>query len=125
MKIEIEIPMEKVLKEKEKDEFSKSFINSFKEKHVDPVELTDTHYLEKRSALEPAYNLVFLYLSGVADIVAIALAIWTVLKERKNTKYVTVKIGDEVLVKVKGNMSDKEVVKLVKEAKKGIEKRKK
>lgn len=125
MKIEIEIPMEKVLKEKEKDEFSKSFINSFKEKHVDPVELTDTHYLEKRSALEPAYNLVFLYLSGAADIVAIALAIWTVLKERKNTKYVTVKIGDEVLVKVKGNMSDKEVVKLVKEAKKGIEKRKK
>ena len=125
MKIEIELPMEKVLKAKEKDEFSKSFINSFKERNIAPVELTDTYYLEKRSALEPAYNLVFSYLSGAADIVAIALAIWTVLKERNNTKYVTIKIGDEVLVKVKGNMSDKEIVKLVKEAKKGIEKGKK
>ena len=110
--------MDKVVKEKEKDELSKSFINSFKEKNIAQVKLTDTYYLEKRSAVEPANYLVFLYLAGAADVFTIALAIWTVLKERNSTKEVTVKIGDEVLVKVKGKMSEKELIKLVKEARK-------
>ena len=122
MIIELRIPS-KALKEKEKIELAKSFLNGFIAKGISSLELKDTYYLEQRSATEPAGYLVFLYLSGVADVTAILLAVWTILKERKKTKEVTVKIGDDVYVRVKGDMSEKEILKLVKEARKGSGKR--
>jgi hypothetical protein len=120
--IELRIPST-VLKDKEKAELSRNFMDSLTAKGVPAVELKDVYYLEQRSATEPLGYLVFLYLSGVADIVTILLAIWTVLKERKKPKEVTVKIGDAVYVKVKGDMSEEEILKLVKEARKGSGKR--
>jgi hypothetical protein len=123
LRIELQIPMDTVLKEKEKAEFSQQFANNLTAKGIRDVKLADTYYLEKRSTAEPIGYLVLLYLGGIADIVGIALAIWTVLKERNSKKEVTVKIGDEIFVKVKGNMSKKDVIELVKEAKKSKSKR--
>jgi len=123
LRIELQIPMDTVLKEKEKAELSQQFANNLTAKGIRDVKLADTYYLEKRSTAEPIGYLVLLYLGGIADIVGIALAIWTVLKERNSKKEVTVKIGDEIFVKVKGNMSEKDVIELVKEAKKSKSKR--
>ena len=125
MKIELRIPS-KVLKEKEKMELSRSFTNGFIAKGISSLELKDTYYLEQRSATEPLNYLVLSYLAGVADITAILLAVWTVvraLKEKREPHEVTIKIGDEVYVKVKGDMSEEEVLKLLKEARKGSGKR--
>jgi hypothetical protein len=123
LRIELQIPMDTVLKEKEKAELSQQFANNLTAKGIRGVKLADTYYLEKRSAAEPIGYLVLLYLGGIADIVSIALAIWTVLKERNSKKEVTVKIGDEIFLKVKGSMSEKDVIELVKEAKKSQSKR--
>jgi hypothetical protein len=46
-RIEIEIPMQRVLKEREKTELSKSFIDCFTEKGITEVSLLDTYYVEK------------------------------------------------------------------------------
>jgi hypothetical protein len=120
--IEIRIPSE-VLKEKEKIELSRKFMDSLTVNGISDVELKETYYLEQRSATEPIGYLVFFYLSGIADITSIFLAVWMVLKDRKKTKEVTVKIGNDIYVKIKGDMSEAEILKLVKEARKGSGKR--
>ena len=124
MRIEIEIPMERVLKEREKNELSKNFVDGLKEKGITEVAPLDAYYVEKRSAVQPLGYLVLTYLGGVADIVTIIMAIWTVLKEKEAEKQVTVKIGNEVYVRIKGKMPQEEILQLVREAKKPIGKRK-
>jgi len=116
--------MDIVLKENEKKELSKAFTASLTEKGIQQVELTDTYYMDKRSAAEPVGYLVLLYLAGIADIVSILTAIWTVLKERDSKKEVIVEVGD-IVVKVRGDMSQKEVIELVREAERTADKRKK
>lgn len=123
-RIEVHIPTERVLKEREKAELSKSFLDSLTENGIPEVSLLETYYVEKRSAAEPIAYLVFTILSGVASIATILTAIWTALRKKDDRKEVTVKIGDTVFVKIRGNMSQDELLQLIKEAKKPIGKRK-
>ena len=124
LKIGIWIPIERVLKEREKVELSQRFIYGLTENGIEEATLTHSYYVERRSAAEPLNYLVLLYIAGVADVVSILMAIWTVLKEKQNTKEVTVQISEGVCVKIKGNMSQEELLQLIKEAKKPIGKKK-
>ena len=124
LRIEVQIPMEKVLKEREKTELSKSFLGSLTEHGIPEASLLETYYLEKRSAVAPIGYLVYIILSGVANVATILMAIRTALREKDSKKEVTVKIGNRVFVKIRGNMSQEELLELIKEAKKPIGRRK-
>jgi len=125
LQIKLEIPLDSVMKEKQKNDLISDFATGMAKKGIQNISLSDSYYLDKRSAAEPIGYLVLFYLSSIADIVSIVIAIWSVLKERRNKKEVTINIGKDIFVKVNGDMSEKAIIELVKQAKKQSAKKEK
>lgn len=63
-----------------------------------------------------------LLLGAVADVATIALAVWTFLKERDNKCDISLEVGDFRL-RIRADLSEKEIIALVKEAKKSANKK--
>lgn len=122
-KLELAIPVKSALKEKQKLKLFDDLISAFKKNNVFDAKVADFYYIEKRALAEPL-NLILVILSGAADIATITMVIWTFLREYDSKKEIELEVG-EVKLKVRGNMSDKEIVELVKEAGKIANKKKK
>ena len=121
-RIDLALPVSAPLKKKAKQKIIEQMISAFKKKDVQDVVVSFSHYVDKRASTEPLL-IVLTILTATADIATIATAIYTFLKDYSPQKEINLSIGDMKL-KIKGSMSDEEIVKLVREAGKIAKKKK-
>jgi hypothetical protein len=116
MEVIIEIPVLGPIKAKEKDALISDLMKALGANGMEKPIYKGSYYIEKRGLLEPLL-LVLTIIGGVADVVTIVSAIWLFLKSQESDKEINISVGD-VKIKIKGNMSGEEIIRLVETAKK-------
>jgi len=119
----LHFPYGKPFKKNEKEKLMNDVISSFKAVGVSDAKVEDSYYKSER-AEAGIVTLVLVILTAAANIATLAMAIREFLKDNKDIKDMRLKT-DSLQLTVKGNMSDEALIKLVKEARKTIDREKK
>lgn len=117
--IEFSLPLIKPFKKTEKDELFNELISSVSNVGGNEVKIHDSYYMNHRAAAEPPI-IFFIVLGAIADIVTIILGFRDFLRKKPQYKEFNLKT-DALEITIKGNMSDKEIVKIVREGRKIVE----
>jgi hypothetical protein len=112
-KLFVHLPVDKPLKVKEKEELIAELLSAFKSERILDAKVIDSYYSEERALSEPL-SIVFVILTAMANIATIAMAVRTFLRNRNVKKEITL-TTETLKLTIKGNMSDRDIVKLVKE----------
>lgn len=118
-KLILHFPYGKPLKKNEKNKFMEELIASFKAIGVSDAKVEDSYYVSKH-ALPEVVTFVLVILAATANMATIAMAIREFLKSREDIKDIRLETESLQLV-IKGNMSDEDIIKLVKEGRKIVE----
>ena len=118
-KLTLHFPYGKPLKRVEKDRLITDITLSFQTAGDSSVKVEDAYY-ESKHAMPEVVTLVLVVLTAMANIATIALAIREFLKKRPDIKELRIKTKSLDLV-IKGDMSDKEIRRIVKEGRKIVE----
>ena len=116
------IPSGTVLKVDEKTTLIDDLTSSFNTLGITDIQLEETYYIDRRSLFEQL-TLVLALLTASADIATLALAIREFLQKHENYKEVLLET-DSMRLKIKGDMSDKAIIDIVKETRKIASERK-
>jgi len=119
----LHFPYGKPFKKNEKEKLVNNVISSFKAVGVSDAKVEDSYYISER-AEAGVVTLVLVILTAAVNIATLAMAIREFLKDHKEIKDMRLKT-ESLQLTVKGNMSDEALIKLVKEARKTIEREKK
>jgi hypothetical protein len=114
----LEFPLDNPLKKDDRTKLTNELLSSLQE-HGITARVKDYHYTSKRAF--PEVVALALVLGMVADIVTIAIALREFLRRRKDIQEFRLRTKSMQLV-VKGDMSDKTIIELVKEGKKIVDK---
>lgn len=116
MVLEIGIPIESPLKKDQKDELEVVITSTLEKSGAKDVKLTDSYYLEQRSAVSPME--LILVISAIADLLTIALALREILhdKRMKGIREFRFRSNNELII-IKGDMTADDVSKMVREVK--------
>jgi len=118
-KLVLRFPCDKPLKKDEKNRLINDLISSFKAFGISDAKLADSYYVTGRAMPEMMiYALVFL--TALANIATITRAIRDFLKGHNEIKEVHLKT-ESLELTIKANMSDEDIIKLVKKGKEIIE----
>jgi len=116
------LPCGKPLKKNEKAMLISEITSEFKSVNLSDVTVKDSFYEVKR-AMPEVIELVLAVLAATANIVTIAMGIRNFLKKREDIKEIRLKTKSLQLV-INGKMSDEDIIQLVEQAGKIVEKEK-
>ena len=119
--ITLSIPLDAPLKEAEKERFTNGIITSFGKIGIDSAKIVDSYYEEQRAA--PTFFDFVMVINLAANLFTIALGIREFLKKEKKIKHAHLKT-DSLSLYVEGNMSEETLLKLIKEGRRVVEKKK-
>lgn len=119
----LHFPYGKPFKKKEKEKLLNDVVSSFKAVGVSDARVEDSYYMSER-AVTGIVTFVLVILTAAANVATLAMAIREFLKDHKDIKDMRLKT-ESLQLTVKGNMSDEDIIELVKEARKIIEAEKK
>lgn len=123
-KFALHIPTGKALKRAEKDKINQEIIDSFHLSGDPSVKIEETYYESKHAAVE-IITYVVTVMSVTADICTIALAIREFLKKEEKVKEIKIHSDPASTdIMIRANMSDEEIRKIVSEARKISENKK-
>lgn len=117
----LQIPSDRILKEADEKKLIEAVISEFKSSGITDVKVDELYYMEELS--ETGLSTVVLVLSVIGHIINILKAVRDFLKSRKHNEILLE--TPTMKLKINGTMSDDTLVKLVQEARKTIENKKK
>ena len=110
----LHFPYERALKKSEKDELINELMSAFNSVGVYDVKVKESHYLTELAA--PGISeWVLRIIAAASHIINIAKAVRNFLKRRKNIKEIYLETESFRMV-VKGEMSDEEIIRIIREA---------
>jgi len=109
----------KPFKKEEKEQIITDIISAFKNVGDSSVKVEDSYY-ESKHAMPEVVTYVLVILTALANIVTISKGIRDFLKKHDEIKELSI-ASDSIEIKIKGNMSDEEIRKIVAEGRKIVE----
>ncbi|MGI0091831.1 MAG: hypothetical protein ACREBS_08985 [Nitrososphaerales archaeon] len=122
VKVIIETPVEKPMKEPERSKLVGGLIDAFRKSKVEPAEISEWYYVDRRSPISPVEGITSIAISVKTGATSVELAQFldNLIASGKRTKRnVVARIGSTLLVDGGGNaISDEDIIRLMYEARK-------